>query len=197
MSKIVIPANALARILTRVRGMLPDLKRPATDQERAMVDWLEKMTDESDGNDMDALVRKIGLLRPGWDRALTAMEMHTLHGSSECLTDFADHEWQLMREYLAYQPRGGERFWQVRSREKFLQAPVDTLTAAEEWAKTHRRKPAVPRPQAKQEPERGEFSMDQFREMFSSLRTGAEIPQPDPPEPIPPPPGHGRTTLFD
>ena len=185
MSKILIPSTALERILLRIRGMMADLKRPPSDKERALVEWLEKMTDAGDGDDMDALARKIGHLRNGWDRAMTAMEMHTLHGSSECLNDFSKDEWELMREYLHYTPRAGEKFWQVRSREKFLQAPVDTLTAAEDWARTHRRKASPVKPPEAREPQRGEFSMDEFREMFGFLRPG-EIPS-QTPKPIPEP----------
>jgi hypothetical protein len=193
MSKVVIPSSALERILLRVRGMMADLKRPASDKEHALVEWLEKMTDEGDGNDMDSLVRKVGSLRSGWDRPLTAMEMHTLYGSSECLNDFSKLEWELMRDYLAYQPRPGEKFYQVKSREWFLKSPVDTLTAAEGWAQTHRRKPTAPRPQRHQEPERGEFSMEQFREIFTGLRAEDSPP----PQPLPPPPGYGQNSLFD
>lgn len=84
------------------------------------------------------LVPKINALRPEWKKMphLSHMEMHTLQGCAHSLEGLEDSDWQLMRDFLAYTPRGAEKLYQVRSREKFLQTPVDTLTAATEWQKS-------------------------------------------------------------
>ena len=92
---------------------------------------------------MDALKVKINSLRPEWKKMshLSAMEMHTLQGCAHSLECLAESDWQLIRDFLAYAPRGTEKLYQVRSREKFLQTPVDTLTAATEWQKSQGNSP--------------------------------------------------------
>jgi hypothetical protein len=92
---------------------------------------------------MDALKVKINSLRPEWKKMphLSAMEMHTLQGCAHSLACLAESDWQLIRDFLAYAPRGTEKLYQVRSREKFLQTPVDTLTAATEWQKSQGNSP--------------------------------------------------------
>lgn len=84
------------------------------------------------------LVPKINALRPEWKKMphLSHMEMHTLQGCAHSLEGLEDSDWELMRDFLAYAPRGAEKLYQVRSRDKFLQTPVDTLTAATEWQKS-------------------------------------------------------------
>jgi hypothetical protein len=93
---------------------------------------------------MDALKTKINSLRPEWKKMphLSAMEMHTLQGCAHSLECLAESDWRLIQDFLAYTPRGTEKLYQVRSREKFLQTPVDTLTAATEWQKSQGNSPA-------------------------------------------------------
>lgn len=90
------------------------------------------------GGALQELVPKVNSLRPEWKKMphLSAMEMHTLQGCAHSLEGLDEASWSLMRDFLAYAPRGAEKLYQVRSREKFLQTPVDTLTAATEWQKT-------------------------------------------------------------
>ena len=92
---------------------------------------------------MDALKTKINSLRPEWKKMphLSAMEMHTLQGCAHSLECLAESDWRLIQDFLAYTPRGTEKLYQVRSREKFLQTPVDTLTAATEWQKSQGNSP--------------------------------------------------------
>lgn len=89
------------------------------------------------------LVPKVNSLRPEWRKMphLSAMEMHTLQGCAHSLEGLDEASWILMRNFLAYTPRGTEKLYQVRSREKFLQTPVDTLTAATEWQKSQGNSP--------------------------------------------------------
>jgi len=84
------------------------------------------------------LVPKVNSLRAEWQKMphLSATEMYTLQGCAHSLEGLDESSWSLMRDFLAYVPRGAEKIYQVRSREKFLQTPVDTLTAATEWKKT-------------------------------------------------------------
>jgi hypothetical protein len=90
------------------------------------------------GGALQELIPKVNSLRPEWKKMphLSAMEMHTLQGCAHSLEGLDEGSWNLMRDFLAYAPRGAEKLYQVRSREKFLQTPVDTLTAATEWQKT-------------------------------------------------------------
>ena len=92
---------------------------------------------------MDALKTKINSLRPEWQKMpqLSYSESHTLQGCAHSLEGLADSDWNLIRDFLAYTPRGTEKLYQVRSREKFLQTPVDTLTAATEWQKSQGNSP--------------------------------------------------------
>lgn len=86
---------------------------------------------------MDQIKAKVNTLRSEWGKMphFSASENYTLQGCAHSLEGLDEASWKLMRDYLAYVPRGAEKLYQVRSREKFLQTPVDTLTAATEWAK--------------------------------------------------------------
>lgn len=85
---------------------------------------------------MDALRAKINTLRPEWTRVphFTQMELYSLQGSAQTIEAFTDDDWSIIAAFLAYKPRGEERLWQVKSRSKFIESPVDALTAANEWA---------------------------------------------------------------
>jgi hypothetical protein len=103
----------------------------------------EPVKEQRAGGALQELVPKVNSLRPEWKKMphLSAMEMHTLQGCAHSLECLTETDWQLMREFLAYAPRGAEKPYQVRSREKFLQTPVDTLTAATEWQKSQGNSP--------------------------------------------------------
>lgn len=144
--KIPVRADALERLRDHVRNLIRDCKRETTEKERAIVPWLERLLeDDADPDPIRSITAHISSLRPGWERPMTAMEQHTFHGSLECLRSVTAEEWKLMRDFLGYTPRGGERLYQVRNRDRFLQAPMDTLGAAQEWVKTQRRTgPGIP-----------------------------------------------------
>jgi hypothetical protein len=137
MARVVLPLLALERFIVHARAMLADLKRSPSEKELAMVDWLEGRLKDYKTDPVTRVSREVGKLRPGWERPLTAMEMHELHGALETLQDLTVSEWETIREYLAYKPRSGEKLFQVTSRLWFMQNPVNTLTAAECW---HREK---------------------------------------------------------
>ena len=144
MARVVLDLHAVERLLVRVKDLVRDLNRPPTDAEQRMVKWLEDKIADSDDS-MEVIMRRVNTLRPSWGRfPFTAVEMHTLHGSLGVLREMTDADAKLIREYLEYCPKPGERFFQVRNRDKFLQAPHDTISAAEDWAKTHRRVRAKP-----------------------------------------------------
>ena len=144
--KTLIPTAALGRMLARVRGLIADLKRQPEPGELKMVEWLETLVkDNEDPDPLATIISKIGTLRSGWERPLTSMEQHNLFGSLDCLREITDGEWEKMKRFLAYTPRGGERLYQVRNRDRFIQDPLSTLSCAEDWEKAHRRTPSGPR----------------------------------------------------
>lgn len=148
--KTLIPTAALGRILSRVRGMITDLKRQPSRQEVAMVEWLETMVkDNEDPDPVASIIRKIGALRPGWERPLTSMEQHNLYGSLDCLREITDQEWDKMLRFLSYEPKSWEKLYQVRHRDRFIQDPINTLNCAEDWDRANRKQTgprATPRP---------------------------------------------------
>jgi hypothetical protein len=142
MARVLLPLLALERFIVHARAMLADLKRSPSEKELAMVEWLEGRLKDYKTDPITRVAREIGRLRPGWDRQMTAMEMHELHGALETLQDFTAGEWETIRLYLAYKPRAGEKLYQVNNRLWFMQNPVNTLTAAECWRRDNeKRKP--------------------------------------------------------
>jgi hypothetical protein len=89
---------------------------------------------------IEPLKKKINSLRPAWAKLphFTAMEMHALHGAIPTLESMQDEDWDLVRAYFAYTPKGNEKHYPVTKRSRFLDDPSGTLAAAEDWAKTHR-----------------------------------------------------------
>ena len=169
--KITISRQAVEKLLEAFKGTLAELQRIPNERELKMIKWFET-TLSDDLSPVDEIVRKVNKLREEWARLpMTAMEMHSLHGCLESLEGMEDRDWHIIRDYLAYSPRHGERFYQVRSRDRFLSAPVDTLVAAAEWAKTHRKKPAATRHPDLPKPEetRREYKPEEFREMFRGI----------------------------
>lgn len=170
--KITLSRQAVEKLLAAFKAALAETGRVATEREMKMVEWFE-MTLSDDLSPVDDIVRKVNKLRDEWARLpMTAMEMHSLHGCLECLQGMEDRDWHIIKDFLAYSPRHGERFYQVRSRDRFLSAPVDTLVAAAEWAKTHRKRPvqSAPRhPDLPQDATRREYKPDEFREMFKGI----------------------------
>jgi hypothetical protein len=169
--KITISRQAVEKLLSAFKLTLVELQRHPSEREAKMIKWFET-TLSDDLSPVDEIVRKVNKLREEWARLpMTAMEMHSLHGCLECLEGMEDRDWHIIRDYLAYSPRHGERFYQVRSRDRFLSAPVDTLVAAAEWAKTHRKKPAATRHPDLPKPEetRREYKPEEFREMFRGI----------------------------
>lgn len=142
MAKVLLPLLALERFIVHARAMLADLRRSPSEPELKMVEWLEGRLKDYKTDPIVRVCREVGKLRPGWDRQMTAMEMHELHGALETLQDLTAWEWETIRLYLAYKPRSGEKLFQVTSRHWFMQNPVNTLTAAEVWRRENeKRKP--------------------------------------------------------
>jgi hypothetical protein len=124
---------------------LDTLKEKEKEKEKDTVKEKEKDSQPIwQGGALQDLIPKINTLRPEWKKMphLSGAEMHTLQSSAHSLECLADADWRLIRDFLAYSPKGAEKLYQVRSREKFLQTPVDTLTAATEWQKSQGNSPA-------------------------------------------------------
>lgn len=133
MAKIVLPFLSFERILIHVRGILADLKREPSDTESRMVEWLEMKVSHGLTDSINRVASEVGKLRPGWNKPMTSVEMHDLHGALDTLQDLVPSEWQTIREFLAYKPKTGEKLFQVTNRLWFIQNPVNTLNAAEIW----------------------------------------------------------------
>jgi len=132
MSKLILPRSAVEKLVARFKGIFSDHGIAPTERDQTIMRWYdEQLSDEL--NPIDRILKELGILKPGWDRPLSQIEMHELHGSLETLRDFTPREWEVIRRFLAYTPKSYEKLWQVKSRQWFLQAPVDTLTAAETW----------------------------------------------------------------
>jgi hypothetical protein len=170
--KITLSREAVEKLLAAFKATLAETGRAATERESKMIHWFE-MTLSDDLSPVEEIVRKVNKLRDEWARLpMTAMEMHSLHGSLDCLHGMEDRDWYIVKDFLAYTPRHGEKFYQVRSRNAFLSAPADTLVAASEWAKTHRKRqiqPSPRHPDLPQDTTRREYKPDEFREMFKGI----------------------------
>ena len=132
MTKLLIRRDALEKIVNALESLIAEVPREATDRERVMVRWCREFLSD-DATPVDRVLKQLGTLKPGWDRPLSQVEMHEMHGSLDTLSTFTDAEWQTIREFLQYVPKSWEKLYQVKSRQWFLQAPVDTLTASETW----------------------------------------------------------------
>lgn len=137
MTKLHVRRDALEKIVDAFERLLVELTRDPTDRERTMLRWFREFLSD-DVSPLDRVTRQIATLRPGWDRPMTSMEEHQLHGAMATLTDFTDSEWQTIRDYLAYKPKTYEKLFQVANRNWFLENPVNTLTAAETWKDANR-----------------------------------------------------------
>lgn len=129
---------------------------------------------EEEAQDPCGLAAKVNSLRPEWGRLrhFTALELATFREAEPQLAALAGDDWDSMRDFLNYSPRGDERLWQVRSRDKFLQSPADVLTHANEWRKKHpKKKPPVTAPITG----RAEEQPDLSKEQMSALLRGEEI----------------------
>jgi hypothetical protein len=132
MTKLAIRRDALEKIVDAFEKLLVEVPREPTDRERTMLRWCREFLSD-DVSPVDRVLKQLGTLKPGWERPLSQVEMHEMHGSLDTLSTFTDAEWQTIREYLSYAPKSWEKLYQVKSRQWFLQAPVDTLTASETW----------------------------------------------------------------
>lgn len=126
--KILLSRVAIEKLVARFREVL----REPTEKDGVMLRWFDEQLSDTI-TPVDRVLKHLGTLKPGWERALSQVEMHELHGSLDTLRDFTDGEWQTIRDYLAYTPKSWEKLYQVKSRLWFLQQPVDTLTASETW----------------------------------------------------------------
>jgi len=136
-TKLQIRRDALEKIVDAFERLLIELPRDPSDRERTMLQWFREFLSD-DVSPLDRVTRQVATLKPGWDRPMTAMEEHHLHGAMDTLTDFTDGEWQTIRNYLAYKPKSYEKLFQVSNRNWFLENPVNTLTAAETWRDANR-----------------------------------------------------------
>jgi hypothetical protein len=143
--KLAIRRDAVEKIVDALESVLAELSRPPSEREAAMVRWFREFLSD-DVSPVDRVVKQVGTLKPGWDRPLSQIEMHEMHGSLETLASLTDTEWRDIGAWLQYKPKSWEKLYQVQNRQSFLRSPVDTLTAAETWrdankASTPRKKP--------------------------------------------------------
>lgn len=102
------------------------------------------------GGRMFELMAKVNATRPEWKRTphFSRDEMETLMSSAKLIDSWSDDDWQLLREFLAYKPRGAEQIRQVQIRSFFLKDPASAMTNALLWAESHGRpKPKQPLPE--------------------------------------------------
>lgn len=149
MTKLLIRRDALEKIVNALESLIAEVPREATDRERVMVRWCREFL-SNDVTPVDRVLKQLGTLKAGWDRPLSQVEMHELHGSLDTLSTFTDAEWQAIAAWLSYKPKSYEKLFQVQNRQSFLRAPVDTLTAAETWRDAN--KSHEPRRKAVSEP---------------------------------------------
>ena len=126
--KLLVRRNALEKLLARFK----ELCAAPTERDATMIRWFDEFLSD-DASPVDRVMRQLGKLKPGWERPLSQIEMHELNGSLDFLSTVTDSEWQTIAEFLQYTPKSWEKLYQVKSRQWFLQSPVDTLTAAETW----------------------------------------------------------------
>lgn len=147
MTKLAIRRDALEKLVDAFESVLRDMPRDPTDRERTMLRWFREFLSDT-VTPVDRVLAEVGKLKPGWGMPLSYAEQHELHGSMDTLASFTDGEWLAIREWLNYKPKSWETLYQVKNRQSFLRAPVDTLNAAEAWrdqnkAKTPRRQEPV------------------------------------------------------
>jgi len=179
---VSLPAAHLKRLVILVAS----LRRLAQGDEAARaqraVDWLQgelaKMPSE------DSLREKVNSLRPEWQAfpKFDAAEEHHFRFLADDFARLTDADWQVMREYLAYKPRGGETLFQVERREWFLRNPKETLLKAKSWGRYNRKTSGLHTLQAVSNAESGEGSYPAdaevkalCRELFASFH---ETPEP-------------------
>lgn len=123
---------------------------------------------------LDDMEARVGSLKPSWDYPMTAGERLNLGGAMKCLCAFAEDDWQVMREYLAYKPRHGEKFHQVEVRGAFLRSPTDCLSAASAWARTHRKTKYRQPVKNSAEPQPDHDVAALAADLFKNLRAGVD-----------------------
>jgi hypothetical protein len=172
--------------LLRLAKLLSRLREAATgeDAERAgrAATWLEEQVTlqvcpEQSLRDFVNSIRREWLEFP----TFTAQEEFHFRAQQQDLARLKAEDWEMMRDFLSYIPRQGERIFQVESREFFLKSPKETLTKARSWHRTHYRRVVVPfDPSTRKypEPEMDPETKQIFQELFGNLL---------PPKPEPPP----------
>ncbi len=130
--KLAIRREAVEKLVDAFEKLLVEVPRELTDRERTMLRWFREFLSE-ELSPVDRVLKQLGTLKPGWERPLSQVEMHEMHGSLDTLSTFTDGEWHAIAAWLSYKPKSWEKLYQVQNRQSFLRAPVDTLTAAETW----------------------------------------------------------------
>lgn len=130
--KLSIRRDAVEKLVDAFESVMVELPRQPTDRERTMLRWFREFLSDT-VTPVDRVLTELGKIKDGWDRPLSQIEMHELHGSLDTLASFTDGEWLIIREWLNYKPKSWENLYQVKNRQSFLRAPVDTLTAGEAW----------------------------------------------------------------
>lgn len=103
------------------------------------VKWLEDAL--ADAPTEDTLQAKVNSLRPEWQAfpRFDASELHHFRFHADDFARLKDDDWQMMRDFLAYRPRGKEKLFQVERRDYFLKSPKETLMNAKSWARANRK----------------------------------------------------------
>ena len=164
MTKILIQRDAIEKLRARLKSVFTENSIAPTERDSTMVRWFDEILSDNI-TPVDRVRKELGRLKPGWERPLSQVEMHEMHGSLDTLSTFTDSEWKTIRDYLQYVPKSWEKLYQVKSRQWFLQAPVDTLTAAETWRDAN--KAIEPRRKAVNQPVGDTMTKD---EMLAILR---------------------------
>jgi hypothetical protein len=152
--KLSIRRVAIEKLLARFKEVCAS----PTERDDTMVRWFEEFLSD-DVSPVDRVLRQLGKLKPGWERPLSQIEMHEMHGSLDALSSLTDSEWSCIAEWLTYKPKSWEKLYQVQNRQSFLRSPIDTLTAAETWKDAN--KASEPRRKAVSEPVGETLSKDE------------------------------------
>jgi hypothetical protein len=150
--RLVILVASLRKVASGELAATEDLVTRASNLEKWMGEQIAKTPSE------DSLRDKVNSLRPEWQAfpKFDAGEEHHFRFLADDFARLTDAEWQVMREYLAYKPRGGETLFQVERRDWFLRNPKETLLKAKSWGRVNRKTSGFHTLQAVKNAEKGE-----------------------------------------
>jgi hypothetical protein len=108
---------------------------------------LEEIMPTGAAKDMLALQAKIQGIKPSWKTMLTRIEQQHLMDNAGFIADLADHDWQLLKDYMSAKVPQEKAFWQPYNRSKFIETIGDVYDSATRWRQKHQdRRQAPPAP---------------------------------------------------